>query len=582
MVLASSLAGDNDRLKVEAEFLLQGLSMYTNREARSWRDKTEGEVGEAVLALFARDFDRAHALLEKASGSGVQMPEWAIIAAGLEAYGAESPETPVDPEALDQARDLIRGTEEKPRNPTAVLGVLLAAQTEYFAPYALEKLNQYPDGDRSAWDAYLIAKTLDNGGETLRARDALWSWVQPDSDYFPPTWNLFDELEFKRIGHYDHSAFDTLRISMAHAKAKNEPSGVTTNISRCYQSIEAGNPKAAVRAARAAQGLDPVSHAANAALAAALFESGDGAASLSYWISACADAPDSHKPRYITGALESMEQALQMEGVSTLPSVHAGGLQSLSSFDPDDPRIPLALARIDLQQHSDNPALGVARAFRRLDNFLRVKGGAGLADLHAGTEEDWLNFYLRYGPEQALSFCRSQLKLSPGVGSLWLGEVKALRALGRHEEALQAAGQVLQMTPSADLYEEIAGCLQATGAPTKQVEDQLVKARQFGAELSVNAMLTRTKSLLAVNGERTAGQAINVLSKVWDPKDAGLLDPLKSEVGLLLSEGFMKRGQKRDYRQAVNLLDKVHQRGQNPYDRSLANALSGLCAQATL
>jgi len=276
-----------------------------------------------------------------------------------------------------------------------------------------------------------------------------------------------------------------------------------------------------------------------------------------------------------------MERALQTDGASILPSVHAGALQTLSSLGTNDPRIPLALARIDLQQQADNPALGVARAFRRLDNFLRASGKVGLADLHANTEKDWLNFYLRFGPEQALEFCRSQLKLSPGASSLWLGEVRSLRALGRYQEALDAASQVLQMAPSSALYEEIARCLQASGAPTKQVEDQLIKARQIGEGLSVDAMLTRTKSLLAVKGERTAGQAISVLSKVWDPKQTGPLNPTNSEVGLLLSEGFMKRGQRRDYGQAIRLLEKVHNKGQDPYDRSLAHALSGLCAQST-
>ena len=98
-------------------------------------------------------------------------------------------------------------------------------------------------------------------------------------------------------------------------------------------------------------------------------------------------------------------------------------------------------------------------------------------------------------------------------------------------------------------------------------------------ELSVGAMLTRTKSLLSVKGERTADQAIAVLARVWDQKSTGPLSPMQSEVALLLSEGFMKRGKPNDYRQARLLLSQVTERAQDPYAASLAAALAGLCTQ---
>ena len=135
------------------------------------------------------------------------------------------------------------------------------------------------------------------------------------------------------------------------------------------------------------------------------------------------------------------------------------------------------------------------------------------------------------------------------------------------------------MAPSGELYEEIAACLQASGSTPKQVESQLEKAHKLSGELSISAMLTRTKSLLDVKGERTASQAIGVLSRVWDPKAKGPLGPTDSEVALLLSEGFMKRGKTRDFHHAQILLNQVVTRAQDPYDRTLAKALSGLCDQ---
>ena len=133
-----------------------------------------------------------------------------------------------------------------------------------------------------------------------------------------------------------------------------------------------------------------------------------------------------------------------------------------------------------------------------------------------------------------------------------------------------SAAKVHRMAPSGPLYGEIAACRQATGASARQVEAQLARAVDMAGEISVEAMLTRTKSLLAVKGERTAGQAISVLSRVWDSKASGPLSPTDSEVALLLSESFMKRGKPRDYHKARQLLQEVSARTQDPYDGSLA------------
>ncbi|MCH2107549.1 MAG: hypothetical protein MK291_13015, partial [Planctomycetes bacterium] len=544
-----------------------------------WREQIEGQVGEAILALFAGDYERVRALITEAQATEAQLPEWSVLAAGLEAVDGEQPVELASPEALAQAKQLLQGSKGDARQPAAVLGVLLAAQTGYYAPYSLEQLNSYTEGERTAWDSYLIAKTLDKGGETLRARNALWDWVQPDSDYFGPAWDLFETLEFKRIGHFDHAAFDALRINKARSLAQHSRDATSASIARCYHNLDGGKAEAAVEDARSAHKADPEAFETNAALALALLESEKSAASFNFWVKACEAAPDAHRARMVTGALKSMERSAEAAGAEILPSVQSGALQTLSSFATDDPRIPLAIARLDLMENAENPALGVARAFRRLDIFLRSIGETGLADLHAGTELDWLQFYLRYGPEQALDLCRDQMERSPGAKSLWLGEVQALRALGRYEEALAAAKEVLKMAPSAPLYEEIALCLQASGSSANQVEEQLRNAQRLGDKLSLNAKLTRAKSLLAVKGERTAGQAISVLAKVWDGENKGPLNHTNSEIGLLISEGLMKRAMNRDFVQAIQLLESVQSRGAGPYDRSLASALRGLCAQ---
>ena len=156
-----------------------------------------------------------------------------------------------------------------------------------------------------------------------------------------------------------------------------------------------------------------------------------------------------------------------------------------------------------------------------------------------------------------------------------------MRALGRPREALIAAEVLLKINATPDLHEEIAACLQESGRPVQEVERELAKAfKARGGSLSVDGILTRTKSLLSVRGERAASQAIASLSRAWDQSATGPMNEQQSEVGLILAEGFLKRNQPGDLRSAKVLLGEVSKRGTNPYARSLANALAGLCEQS--
>ena len=62
-------------------------------------------------------------------------------------------------------------------------------------------------------------------------------------------------------------------------------------------------------------------------------------------------------------------------------------------------------------------------------------------------------------------------------------------------------------------------------------------------------------------------------------ESTGAINDEQAEVGLILAEGFMKRDMKGDRNSAKRLLAEVSNRGTDPYARSLALALSGLCEQ---
>ena len=568
LILASTLTADKDQTATDAKLFLSQFPEALN------------DIARAATSLLAGEPELAKELLSAQDTGAERAPEWALITVAAEALGEDIGMESLTEQELAHARTLVLGTAEKPREPITSLGVILAAQTTFYAPYALEKLNEYAGQERDAWSAYLIAKTLKKGNELGRARDAIWSNTQASAEYFEPAWELQEELERARLGTLDHPDIEKLRLARLRSQAKGARGSHASLLVRAHDAVIADKIQAATTACASILAEDPSNHQAHATMAITKRANGDYRAALNHWVAACENAPSSHIQSYVSKSMECIEAALSFSPPKILTSDAAEVLEMIASFSKPDPRFALLFAKLDLQKTPDNPAMGVARAFRRLDNYIANTSREGIADILPGAEDAWIDFYMEHGPEQALKFCREQLRLSPGAYSLWLAEVRALRQLGHTEEALAAAYDLTKITPTAALYEEIAACLRESGATVREVEAELAKAYQLaGGELSVSGMLTRTKSLLSVRGEKAASQAISALTRIWDDESSGQIAQEQAEVALILAEGFMKRDNKGDRGSAQHLLQKVKTRGSDPYARSLASALSGLCAQ---
>jgi hypothetical protein len=569
MILASTIEPDRAQAVKNSALFLGSFPNAVNPIAR------------AAIALLANRPALAKELLENEGSAEERAPEWALITVAAEALGHDIGMNTLSDNEVSHARGLLLGSADKPRDPVTSLGVLLSAQTQFFAPYALEKLNEYAGQERDAWSSYLIASTLKRGNELGRARDAIWTAAQEKAQYFRPARDLFEDLEHARLGSLDHPDIDALRLSALRAKARLDADSVAALLVKAHDALNASHTNAANAACLEAMGRAPLDHEVQATMALVKLSKNDYRLSLNHWIKACETAPSSHLQSYVSKSLQCIEDALAFTPPRLLPSDASGALSMISSYATSDPRIPLLMAKLDLLKDPNNPATGVSRAFLRLENYTSKNRKTGVADLRPGTEEDWIAFYMDHGPRQALDFCRQQLRLSPGSYSLWLGEVRALRALSHPREALIAAKVLLKINATPELHEEIAACLQESGRPAQEVERELAKAfKARGGTLSVDGILTRTKSLLSVHGERAASQAIASLSRAWDQSATGPMNEQQSEVGLILAEGFLKRDQRGDLRSAKVLLEEVSKRGMNPYARSLANALAGLCEQS--
>lgn len=568
MILASTITADRAQAAADAALFLKQFPHALNN------------IAKAATSLLAQKPDLAKEIIDSKSMNKEKAPEWTLITVAAEALGHDIGMAALSDEEIAYARGLLLGTSEQPRDPITSLGVILAAQTSFYAPYALEKLNEYAGQERDAWSTFLIANTLKRGNELGRARDTIWSFTQADAEYFGPAWDLQEGLEYARLGTLDHPEIEALRLSRLKSEARGSIDSSAALLTQAYEALKSGDLSAATEACSSALEIAPLDHQANAAMAHVKYAGGDHRVSLNHWISACENAPSTYLPGYVSKSLEVIEKALAFTPPKLLSSDAAGALETISTYAKRDPRIPLLMAKLDLQKDPDNPAMGVTRAFRRLQNYIAQNPKLGIADLLPGAEVAWAHFYGQHGPEQALNFCRQQLLLSPGAYSLWIAEVRALRDLGQTAEALEAAHTLLKINATAEVYEEIAACLQESGATVKAIEAELAKAYEVNSgSLSVAAMLTRTKSLLSVRGERAASQSISLLTRIWDTETTGAIENEQAEVGLILAEGFMKRDKKGDRNSAKLLLAEVSERGTDPYARSLAFALAGLCEQ---
>mgnify|MGYP001220450553 CR=1 FL=1 len=85
--------------------------------------------------------------------------------------------------------------------------------------------------------------------------------------------------------------------------------------------------------------------------------------------------------------MECIETALGFTPPKLLTSDATEILETIASFSKPDPRFALLFAKLDLQKNPENPAMGVARAFRRLDNYVANTSRKGIADILPGAED---------------------------------------------------------------------------------------------------------------------------------------------------------------------------------------------------
>lgn len=411
--------------------------------------------------------------------------------------------------ATEDARAWL-ATARTPEEVQRLLVRLGAATTPLGAPFVHAWLADLPAEESARlWPEWLRANLQVGAGLGNLASEALQRirTLAPD---FGPGWDLEERVNGAKLrAPRERIAFRARRATALGVLAGTE---LRRNLDVARARIEEGRLPEALEAAKAAQTADPRSMEAIVVLAAAQRSAGQERAALATLQRVLAKRGDGPvvarppqgapgAPDFVAEYLSTLERARE----STAAPIGRDRVQALVSDLlnewPDDPRVIVAQAELDLDDDPLNPALGVSRAYARLDRFRAQHPGVPLEKLGAGAMRAWARFYTRLDPGRAVKVLEDELALEPQRLETWQEYARALDQAGKPDEARKQLEYAVRISPSGGLLREILRMRSEAELPPERIE-------------------ASAQEILAAEG-RTEGDA---------------------ELGLLLARSYMNRG----------------------------------------
>ncbi len=278
----------------------------------------------------------------------------------------------------------------------------------------------------------------------------------------------------------------------------------------------------------------------------------------------------------VTEYLVAIESARKLEGSVVTWKRASTLVQELVGHLPDDARVVLAAAELDLEQDVRNPTLGVARAYSRLDRFRAEHKRVSVETLGRGSVREWAQFYAKLDPARARSFVEEQLALAPTVLSAWVELARAREAEGDNAGALEQLRLTARLSPHGSVEREILRLRSQGEIPPEEIETavaDIIAAEGLSAPDSELSLL-HARCLLN-QGPRALERVGQLLARV----DTTTLTPaLANEHTLLLSTSLVMRGRPADKQAAKPVLAALKARELDPYLRGFVEALEGLAS----
>jgi tetratricopeptide (TPR) repeat protein len=393
---------------------------------------------------------------------------------------------------------------------------------------------------------------------------------------FGPAWDLLEELAVARRD--DARAISELRLRRTQAMGEQTISVGMQWLDKARLLRSKGDLAGALAAVRSAIAADPDSPKILAEQGSLLAALGEFGPAITAYRSACA-AKSSDDPTSVRHAfLRVLDEAELTAPPSITRDEHMADLEKLANAAPDDPFIPIAMARLDARVDPQNPSFSVARAYARLERFRTRHKAQSLESLAPGSAEEWVDFELALDPARAEALLQDELELEPGAIAPWLLLGRVYRVEGKTREAMQQFALALGLAPRKSVMREFARArvwaeLQPEGVAS--ILRGVVDAE--GLEKPDEELICLAARALFNMGPRGIVRAFTLLGSDVVPDNS----PSAIErIGLLRALIWSTRATADDLEQARKTLGEIAPLVADPYRKTVVTALTGIAEVA--
>ncbi|MCY2961435.1 MAG: hypothetical protein NTY35_14835 [Planctomycetota bacterium] len=598
LAVAATLAGDaagSKRALARAEAfdtrgglerVLLAIAIQEGR-ADEWKalaervaSKSQGPVDPlldaALLVLRGRDAD-ARTQVAKGFGAGTTLDaRWAIVARSMPAQPDEV--APVSPRlgvaaarTLDAFVDSLSPIRDRRAGAAWVVQSAMAESVP-MAIAAMRAQVAQAQGEARLWPTWLLSFLSQRIGDAKTARegaDAVLT-LAPDME---PAWDLRETLEPEL--HLDRAAYGLFRGERLQALGRSEGSSSADREDRARWLAARGEHAAAVELADRKTSDAPPTAELTAIAGRSLLELGRPREAVERLARALASVP---KPIDVHGCIADLLAAVDAAEASTDPLPLADAvtmLTRLASIHANDPRLVLALARIDLEVDARNPALGVQRAISRLERYRSTHRDQGLDAAEHGAAAAWIEFLARLDPDRALRLADEELDLDPGSMTTWLAAARVHETRGDRTRAVAELRLAARITDRGEVSREILRIrAQSDMEPTEVVNNvAAIQALEGRAEPDPALHLLAARSYLNL-GPRLSAQA---LESARAARAHPLATPSQRRAAALLTAiAILARGRESELGEAVALLADLAPERPSRLEDDFLRALRGL------
>jgi tetratricopeptide (TPR) repeat protein len=540
-----------------------------------------------LLDVMSDQTIKARSVIDSALQTDPRDAQWQLASAVLEAmvsepwtappyFGREAASeterfvTGTTAQASDESSSTDKSSARSPRWAACVLFAMQSPLTRAWAQAQLRATATETHGD--LWPLYFRATLSRNAGDLFGARKMLELVVARVPD-FGPAWDLLEDLALARRD--DAQALSELRLRRTQAMGEQSISLGMQWLDKARLLQSKGDLDGALEAVKSAAALDPDSPRILAKQGELLAARGEFGPALTAYRSACAakSAGDSTALRH--AFLRVLDEAERTVPPAITSADHMADLEKLALAAPDDPFIPIAMARLDVKVDPQNPSFSVARAYNRLERFRLRHKDRSLESLGPGSAEEWVEFQLALDPARAEALLQSELELEPGAIAPWLLLGRVYTIEGKTRDAIQ------QFTLCFGL------------APRKSVMREYARARVW-SEMTVESVASLLHQVQEDEGltkpdEELVGLAARALFNMGPRgivRAAALLDSYGTEtdispsaierIGLLRALVWATRAQPEDLERARKKLGAILPLVVDPYRKTVVTALTGI------